>query len=190
MLVTFVGSPCSGKTTCAALIFSALKDAGVQAEFISEQARLYIAERRAVSTQEPMTLTDIDQILIMKKQLDIESLLLDSCRRPDVVLVSDSSPMNSLLYMSTAARQELSVRNAVQKHLQHLPLTFYVNTVSPGFGVDPNRIHDMEASRRIDLEVLDVVNKEGMIPIHLVGDSRHRTDMALSYILTQLLHPR
>jgi hypothetical protein len=189
MLVTFIGSPCSGKTTVAALIFSALKDGGVPTEFLPEQARLYIAERRAVTTH-PIHLTDVDQMLIMKKQLDAEALMLKACG-PEVVLVTDSSPLNSLLYMNTWARNEPAVREAIFSHRQHRPLAFYVNTVSPGFGADPNRIHDMKTSKAIDSELPDLMAAEApwLNYVHLVGDSRHRTDVALSMIFTQLLHP-
>lgn len=189
MLVTLLGSPCSGKTTVAAMVFSALKDAGVPAEFIPETARLFIAERRAVM-EKPFHLTDLDQILIMRKQLEVESMMIQACGK-EVVVVADGSPLNSLLYMKPETRQEYSVRAAIQQHRLNMPLAFYVHTVSPGFGSDPNRIHDMETSRAIDAFLPELMSQEveWLKYIPLVGNSRHRTDSALSYIFTQLLQP-
>ena len=189
MLVNFIGSPCSGKTACTALVFSALKDGGVATEFLPEQARLYIAERRAVY-KAPVHLTDLDQILIMRKQLELESMMLAACG-PDVVIVTDSSPLNSLLYMSPSARKEASVQKAIEVHREHMPLTFYVHTVLPSFGDDPNRIHGMKESHEIDEKLPTLMSEQapwlGYLP--LAGDSKHRTDQALSYIFQLLLHP-
>ena len=189
MLVTLIGSPCSGKTTCAARMFAALKDAGVPAEFLPEQARLYIAERRAV-VEGGIRLSNVDQVLIMKKQLEVEVTMMMACGK-EVVLVSDGSPINSLLYMDPEFRKSPMVKAMVDIHRQHQSLTFYVNTVSPGFGADPNRIHDMEFSRTVDRELPELLRQE--VPwlsyIHLQGDSQHRTDVALGYVFTQLLKP-
>lgn len=191
MLVSFIGSPCSGKTTCAALVFSALKDAGASAEFLPEQARLYIAERRA-ATNADVVLTDLDQIMIMKRQFDIEAMMLKACRDPAVVLVTDSSPLNSLLYMSEDARLDPEVRAIVDTQRQRQALTFYVHTVNPGLGSDPNRIHDIETSRRIDAELPVVLGRHApwLNYVQLLGSSRHRADMALSFIFSELLSPR
>ena len=46
MYVNFIGAPCSGKTTSAAKLFAELKEMGLEVEFVSEYARLYIAKKR------------------------------------------------------------------------------------------------------------------------------------------------
>lgn len=189
MLVSFVGSPCSGKTTVAALLFAALKDSGVAAEFLPEQARLYIAEKRVATSLAPhdiVALSQIDQVTILLRQLQVEQTMLTACG-PNVIIVTDSSPLNSLLYMSKETRDETAVKEAVQKHLRMAGLTFWVKTVTPPLELDPNRVHSLETSLQLDpLVPLIMSDNVGanfkMIPLE--GTSHERTAIALAYVRT------
>ena len=155
MLFNFLGSPMSGKTTTAAMAFASLKEDGFIAEFSSEQARLYIAQMRVLQDYKPeeqLTLTDADQLDIMARQLELDETLLQACG-PGVFIISDSSPLNSLLYMSPECRRLPEVMEMVKHSLQMTTTTFYTHPIYRGCSDqrDPNRVHDYEQSQKIDL---------------------------------------
>jgi hypothetical protein len=153
MRLSFIGCPCSGKTTTAAMTAARLKEVGVGCEFVVEQARLYIAEKRRSLKLKPtdsLALNDDDQIAIMQKQLYVEGLMADAVG-DDVILVTDSSPLNSLLYMSPSVQDRAVALGLVQEAIDTADLVFYVPPVQQPDYLDPNRIHDKEASLRIDL---------------------------------------
>jgi len=188
MLISFVGSPCSGKTTTAALIFADLKDSGQSVEFIPEQARFYIAIQRVKAGLKPnqrLYLTDVDQESIMQQQQQLEETLVTSCGQT-ITIIGDSSPLNSYLYMSEKKRQEPLVQAMITKYLSHKPLIFYVHPVPPGHCLDPNRIHDQKFSESLDEKLIPLMTELGVSPIPLTGSSRTRSSQALAVIYSKL----
>jgi hypothetical protein len=174
MLIGFIGCPCSGKTTTAALAFADLKNMGIASEFIPEQARLYIAERRVhdgLRPEDALFLSDEDQKLILTKQFDYETTLIKACG-PEVKIVADSSVLNTLLYMSPEARAE--VRPLVEEAVLRYSLLFYCGPVKPPLSLDPNRIHDEQASMEIDKKIPVLLEEFSISPKYLLGDSRSR----------------
>jgi hypothetical protein len=174
MLIGFIGCPCSGKTTTAAKTFADLKDMGIASEFIPEQARLYIAERRVkegLRPEDPLFLADEDQKLILVRQIEYEDTLIKACG-PQVKIIADSSVLNTLLYMGPEARAE--VTPLVRDVLTRYDLLFYCGPVKPPLSLDPNRIHDEKASLEIDRMIPVLLKDFGLNPKYLTGDSRQR----------------
>lgn len=159
MLLSFIGAPCSGKTTVAALVFAALKDAGQAVEFVPEKAREYIAEYRVKHDQFPpqsVTLTDVDQLAIMHRQVACEENFSDACSQS--IIVADSSPLNTLLYMSEETRQLAEVKDLVRIHLSLNPTVLYCPPLSSSYWpYDPGRIHDEPASRAVDQSIASLI---------------------------------
>lgn len=159
MLVSFVGSPCSGKTTTAASVFAELKASGLPAEFVGEHARLYIAQAKckAMDYNVPFELTDEDQRKIFINQYDIERTMTRVCG-PEVVVISDSCPLNSLLYMN-----DLNVFVQPEAYIAEvansLELIFVCDPVKPATSIDPNRIHDEEQSKAIHAKIEPMLAK-------------------------------
>ncbi len=154
MLFNFLGSPQSGKTTTAAMTFASLKEIGLVSEFSSEQARLYIARQRVLwgyGPDDKVTLTDEDQVEIMKQQLEVDETLVKACG-PAVFIISDSSPLNSMLYMSPKCRNRGDVLDMYRRSKAITTGSFYMHTIYRGWvdQRDPNRIHDEEQSQQID----------------------------------------
>src|ERR1700677_2459612 len=140
MLVNFVGSPSSGKTSSAALLFSELKDLGFPCEFITEFARIYIAKKRYNDSQTKVVLSDLDQSEIFKNQFELENIMLGSSNDP--LILTDSSVWNSVLYMTPDFREEFKkselCQKAIDRHAKISPLVFLSYPVNFSSN-DPNR---------------------------------------------------
>lgn len=189
MLIGFIGSPGSGKTTVAALAFSRLKDNGIVCEFIPEQARWYIAEKRNECKRlgVPFHLNDLDQASIMQKQQKIEDTLLESCEGNSII-VSDSSSINALLYMSEHVKKLIfngfSYEEARKKFRQY-DLLFLCSPLEVRFSdSDLNRVHDRAQS----LEIARSINENlatylpDVKPVVLDGTSEQRSQTVLTTI--------
>lgn len=193
MKIQFIGCPCSGKTTTAAQVFARLKESGMTCEFIPEQARLYIAKARLSSRTSPrdsLILTDEDQLLIMKQQNAAEQLMQRACG-DDVLIITDSSPLNSILYMTDAFRQKEEVSACVTQAVQQVDLIFYSPPVMIGSPFDPNRVHTMQESLKINDSIPEILQKYavGVLEktIFLPKEPGNRADIVFNVILKKLL---
>jgi thymidylate kinase len=187
MLIGFIGCPCSGKTTTAALTFADLKSMGVAAEFIPEQARMYIAEKRLILGQapgSPVILTDEDQLQILTRQMDAEHVLLRSSG-PGTVVVTDTAALCTLLYMSPEVQE--AQREAMSAHLEKYDLLFYSAPVKLPYSLDANRVHDQEQALKINQEIPKLLRSYGLEPTFLVGDSKARHNEVTKTILERIV---
>lgn len=155
MLINFIGAPCSGKSTTAGRVYAELKDQGYPAEFVPEQARRYIAANRYDS------LDGLDQIVIMEKQFKEESIFAEGSQ---ALVVADSSPLNSLLYMTNGIRMTLDVEKVLgrlKERNESIPsVAFLCEPVKPALLLpDPNRLHTWEQSVALHEQVKEVLAK-------------------------------
>lgn len=181
MLINFLGCPSSGKTTCAAALFARLKESGISSEFVAERARRYIAEqKRQNGWTGVVTLNDEHQQEIMQQQMYDEWLMHRSVNGESIV-ISDSSPLNSLLYMQDVDQKTLDLAT---RAVNLTDLTFYCYPIEFGATVDPNRIHSENESSQIDQKIPELIAK--LFPdfwskkvIHLGGHASVRFSTAL-----------
>ena len=156
MLVSFIGSPCSGKTTTAAMLFAALKEQGNPCEFITEQARSYIAElrfSRKIAPPGEVKLNDDDQIAIMLRQLHLDTATRYSVG--DGLVITDSSPLLSLLYMTQHCRERM--RGHTMEAINQTDLVFFSPSIQISYhGLDPNRVHTLEQGLEIERSIFPV----------------------------------
>lgn len=167
--------------------FADMKSLGVVCEFIPEQARVYIAMKRfrsRLAHSEAVQLSDEDQLAIMQKQLFLEKLYMTACP-PDTVIVTDTSALNSLLYMSPEFRQTTEVKKLVAMALRHYTLQFYCSTIEkPLDAQDANRVHTYEQSLAIDKSIPNLLKEIGCpMPRALVGNARARAKVMGGLIL-------
>ncbi len=190
MLVAFLGAPATTKTTVAASIFAQLKSSGIAAEFIAEAARRHIASLRYRHRAQPsaaITLTDSDQLEIMAAQDREEEIFSGSCAG-DVIVVTDSSPLNALLYMSAAARASSRCQELVASTLARKPLVFYCPPVSGLYDnpSDGNRVHSLAEAEALDRQLLPLMQEQApsLKITPLTGMMGARINQALATILT------
>jgi len=141
MLIGFVGSPCSGKTTTAAALFSELKNAGEPVEFFPEYAREYIMRMRFSNGSRDLSKND--QLQIYWKQKEIENMY--QTMSPNSLTITDGSTLNSYFY-------GLEEKLELEEELERYDLIFFCrglkHTVS-----DDNRVHDLDFSKKLDISM-------------------------------------
>jgi nicotinamide riboside kinase len=166
IFVTFVGPPCSGKTTTAAGVFTKLKEDGIPAELLTEHARIYIAQKKYLHHKTlndedynggviPFKLDDTDQLRILEGQCLLEQVLAFSAEETGVV-VCDTSVLNTLLYMSNNGRHLYEVKEILKKRPVYT-LTYFVPPHRHPILGDPNRIHTYEQALEIHSQIPEVV---------------------------------
>lgn len=182
MLIGFIGSPASGKSTIACSIFSQLKLSSTNSELILEEARKYISSYRRSNNllpNSPITLTDQDQTEIAKRQLNIEKDFKHSCG-PNTIIISDSSVFNSLLYMSDELVKEKGLESYFLNQLKdHYDLLFYCHSVDQEYlPTDSNRIHSKDEFKKIEEKaeriIKQVQDKTNSQVVHLLNDADMR----------------
>lgn len=159
--IYFLGCPCSGKTTTAALIFAELKETGISCEFIPEQARFYIAEIRVknnLQPYDPVILSDDDQISILEKQLSLQEVMRKAIGEYGII-VTDTSPVNSFLYMKHIDKNNPKLMNLLSKIESPDDIYFYCPPVAKAGPSDPNRIHSYEQSLKIDESLPEILQE-------------------------------
>jgi hypothetical protein len=153
MLISFLGCPASGKTTLAAMLFAEAKRLGISnTDLLTEQARLYIAEKRlrnadiGLSEDYPL-LCEEDQVNIMTDQVSYEEAMDHAL--PEGLVVTDTAPFNCLLYMPPAVRESHLVQSLLSDALDLPRMVFYCPPIIQ-VGEDANRVHTQEQSLAID----------------------------------------
>jgi hypothetical protein len=164
MLVTFIGSPISGKTTTAAQVFAELKKAGMPAEFICEIARQEIATRRVERLDTP--LVNGDQLDFMSKQFKAEQIMTTAATANGVV-VSDSSALNSLFYMTPEFRDAVMTsslfKDIIDFYRKPDALIFFSQPIQVINPLDPNRLHTTAQSLKIHGEMYRAITRGGFL---------------------------
>jgi predicted ATPase len=185
MLVRFIGAPISGKTTVAAQVFAQLKLSGQpNVEFVVEQARTYIAERKwstdGTSYEGPVVLSDLDQMAILQRQLLAEDVMHNSVGR-DGIVITDSSIFNSFWYMSDDFIVHAINDPQIHRHLETYKdphnLLFLCAPLPVMVQADRNRLHSPKESRGIHDKIMYMV-KSDIIARHPVFQVAH--DVAIS----------
>ncbi len=194
------------------MVFAELKDAGQLAEFVPEQARIYIAKKKEAEFKKfceaervrnegkalkdhefggrapwntPIELTDKDQYEIMCQQRSADHLIYMTAG-PGTTIVTDSSPINSLFYMTEAAQEIYAEGPEIVEAAQQTRLFFYVKPIPNQFAGDLLRLrqHNDKFSQEMDDKIIPTISKycPQILPnvIPLVGSADERKVQALT----------
>jgi predicted ATPase len=179
MLVNFVGAPCSGKTTVAASVFVALKESGLDAEFITERAREHIAYLKYLNPNE-LEITDRDQWDIFTKQLMIQRCY----RKTNAQVICDSDPLLTLLYLSESFSPDYVAKSHIQEAVDNMGIVFYCPPIN-AYKMEGNRIHNRDFALEFDKKILPHYKKYApnvqLVPLPL-GSVKEKADFALAHI--------
>jgi hypothetical protein len=181
MLIGYLGIAGSGKSTIACNLFSKFKLDAQNTELILEEARRFISEYRfknQIPHNQPVSLTDKDQTEIAARQFNIEKNFKHSCG-PTTIIISDSSSLNSLLYINDSFLKETSFDDYLFTQLKgHYDLLFFCHPIDFQYlPHDSNRIHNKEQLEKIDLrakELLIKLKNRGFPVYELMDDSESR----------------
>lgn len=170
------------------MVFAQLKEMGMSCEFIAEQARLYIAELRYNGDYKPdsnLVLSDEDQMNIMYKQNHIEEMFSKVCDQ-STIIVCDSSPFNSLLYMNEDCRNTMVTKKMIEKATFNVDLLFYCPPVEQQYAIDTNRVHSLQQSLEIDKQIEPILHSlapavwKSIIPLN--GEPNARLSQVMAAI--------
>ena len=117
MLIGFYGPPCSGKTTLAHSIFAALKRMGHNGEFVTEYARVFIAQNKKRIEKSGMTNDDQDEILLKQKTLE------ELYGKNDLV-VTDTSTANTCFYSD-----DLYCIDTIEQQIERYDVVFVTSLI-------------------------------------------------------------
>lgn len=139
-----------------------MKKHGFNSEFITEQARCFIAKKRASLGKDEagLRLTGSDQILIFDMQKELEDNFVKSLEKTDGIIVADSSCINTLLYLSDEEIDKLNIVNDLKKRFSGIDVRFYYcKPTSLKESSDPNRLHSAKESQLLDERLQHVLAK-------------------------------
>jgi len=185
--VGFIGAPLSGKTTIATSVFSHFKRLGLATELVVEQARQYIAEKKVANLKKIVTLDDTDQDRIFTRQQTMERTMKKACD-PLTIIISDSSLLNTLMYLSANLRESLE-EVMFEEIVSGYDLLLYCTPVEElgHVQVDSNRIHSLKEIAILQVQSDRLLNKvkisEATTIRELVGDLDLRIKDASTYVL-------
>ena len=160
-----IGAPASGKSTLASEVHTELKKRNKNSIFISEVATDFIAEWGIPNTP-------IDQMVIFYKQLNKETMFLDS---KDYIVCDSSSILNYFyfrqLFTSKPSNKDIATINHLQKEiLKHISSIDYIFYVPPMSGIDTDdgiRYHKSDDIKRLDRWIKSYLELENINHVDL-----------------------
>lgn len=180
-LIMVMGPPASGKSTLAAEVHTELKKRGFNSIFVSEVATDFIAEYGIPNTP-------IDQMVIFYKQLNKETMFLDS---KDFIVCDSSSILNYFyfrkLFPEKPSNKDIASINHLQKEiLKHINTIDYIFYVPPMEDIDTNdgiRYHNDDDIIRLDRWIKSYLELENIQHQDLTKISVHNR---VNYIINSI----
>ena len=180
-LISFIGAPCSGKSTLATDVHTELKKLGKNSIFVQESATDYIAEYGIPNTP-------IDQLTIFYKQSNRENMFIGSKE----FIVCDSSGILNYFYFRRLFGNPLSdkdiatinhLQKEILKSLSKWKYLFYVPPI-PTNTNDGIRYHNEDDIKKLDTWIKSYLEIENIPYIDLSKiDYKKRQDYVIKQIL-------
>lgn len=157
LVVNLYGGPGSGKSTLMASIFSELKLNGVNCEMAPEFAKEKVWE----GSLDVLS----NQLYIFGKQHHTTFRLLN---KVDVV-ITDSPIILSLYYGKKCSKTFKKL--VLEEHNKLNTVNIFVDRIKK---YNPKgRLQTLAQAKQIDKELLEILNSNGIIPVHVEGGRKH-----------------
>lgn len=145
VVINLFGGPCSGKSTCAAYVFSKLKMLGINTELVTEYAKDLVWE----NNNEVLN----NQLLILGNQFNRIKRLNN---KVDFV-VCDSPILNSIVYSTDLPPYDKYFKEFVYHvHECFNSLNYFINRNELNFS-DIGRVHNLDVSKMLDEKIKKVL---------------------------------
>lgn len=178
ILLNFLGSPSTGKTSLSAKVFARLKAQDIDCEYVSEYVKGWAWEGRTISP--------FDQFYIFGKECHNQSMLFNKVK----VIISDSPVMLSTFYhLYYNGDNSLSepchyFYDRAIREFNIIPLNFYLPRKRE---YNPNgRFQTEQQADELALMLKDWLYKEGYNYEELTCDDEDRADLVLNRVLRLL----
>lgn len=171
LVVCLYGGPGCGKSTTCAGLFAALKQEDVSCEQVLEYAKDLIWEGNKFKLE--------DQIYIFGKQNRRTNLVLGQVD----VIVTDSPLLLSIIYGGKHYPEFNALILAEYRRLWTMDV-FVERTA--GRYESKGREQTEEQAKLIDVEILDMLDKVGIQPIHVNGTLENRVDVLKNIIIKKI----
>ena len=177
VVVNLFAGPGAGKTTCAWAIASELKKRNIETEYVSEYAKELVWDT-------DLTLLDgtlpHQKILFQEQKHRIDRLI----GKVDVI-VTDSPTILGLMYVDKSkcsVNEYLTFeQEAITDYKRYNNFNLFINRGKEF--QQAGRIHNLEQSKKIDTEIKDLLNRNGIY----YGTYYHQTlDVLVNNIMTNL----
>jgi len=172
LLIGFFGLPDTGKTTTAALVFARIKEIGLPCEFLTEQARLLIAEARYNNT--PIDSALQEQVFV--SQMRYEKVL----KQTSMITITDSCLYNSLFYLPDQALE--ASKDVIPSN--HYDIIFWCDQTEKSSSIkDENRIHTPTDIQQLSSKTKDILENIPFKTSKLTGTIKNRSQDAFRVVM-------
>lgn len=164
LFVNLFGGPGTGKSTTAALLFGQLKEAGVNAELVTEFAKDVVWEDRRVIACQPY---------VFGKQL----WRLERLRGKVDVVVTDAPLVLSLVYAEALGEAWKQVVLAQTSKFNNMNVFLVRDNIEHPYNPEGRYQKDVEEAETLDRKIKDVLN-DARLPYHVVPVHRAADKLA------------
>lgn len=145
IIIDIYGSPSSGKSTCAAYVFSKLKMRGVKCELVTEVAKdiVWDGSLKMLSNQAYVFGNQFWRLSRLEDQVD--------------VAVTDSPLMLSTIYNCNSCLGESFNKMVVEVSKNYECLSYYLPMLDDAQYEDTGRVHGRMQSQSISLHIVEML---------------------------------
>lgn len=157
LIVNLYGAPGAGKSSGAAYIFYKLKQAGINAELVTEFAKDKVWEVHELAMKDSCYIFGHQHFRISRVYGKVD------------VIVTDSPLLTTAFYASDLYSKELtSIAYKTEEKTANSTISYFVKRVKPYH--TEGRIHNESESDAISHELKEFLHKLGIVPFEINGD--------------------
>ena len=169
LIINLIGGPCCGKSTISAELFSRLKKMGIKCELCPEYIKDRIYEDNKTIPTNQIAIFGMEHYGISTKIGKVDCIIHDGSFINNIEYNCEDNPKFNELVVS--------------EYNRYNNLDFFIDRGTIPFE-DYGRIHDLEQSKNIDIEIKKLYEKYGLKYIQV--ESRDAVDKMIPIILEKI----